>query len=45
VGTAGGDCGSGGKSIAIANGDKLAIEVDSTLDQGNWTFTYTLIYD
>ena len=45
VGTAGGDCGSGGKSIAIANGDKLAVEVASTLDAGFWSFTFSMIYD
>ena len=45
VGTAGGECGSGGKAIAVANGDRLAVKVASTLDQGVWAFTFTLIYD
>ena len=45
VGTMGGDCGTGGKSIAIANGDKLAVQIDSTLDQGFFTYSYTMIYD
>lgn len=45
VGTMGGDCGTGGKSIAIANGDRLAVQIDSTLDQGFFTYTYTMIYD
>ena len=45
VGTDGGDCGSGGKAIAIADGDKIAIRVVSTLDVGFWTYSYTMIYD
>lgn len=45
VGTAGGDCGSGGKTVALLNGDKLAVRVASTLDQGFFTYTYTLTYD
>lgn len=45
VGKDGGDCGSGGKAIAILNGDKLAVRIASTLDQGFWTFTFTMTYD
>lgn len=45
VGTDGGDCGSGGKTVALVNGDKLAVRVASTLDAGFWTFTFTMTYD
>jgi hypothetical protein len=45
VGIGGGDCGSGGKTIAIAPGDKLAVRVSSTLDTGFWTYSYTMFYD
>jgi len=45
VGIGGGDCGSGGKTLALLNGDKLAVRVVSTLDQGFFAYTYTLTYD
>ena len=42
-----GNCGTGGKkSVTINNGDLLAIQVASTLeDEGNVAFSYTLIFD
>jgi hypothetical protein len=45
VGIAGGECGAGGKSITILNGDLLAIRVASTYNEGFWAYTYTLLYD
>ena len=45
VGKDGGDCGSGGKAVALVNGDKLSVRVASTLDTGFWTFTFTMTYD
>ena len=45
VGTDGGDCGSGAKSVNVVNGDRLAVEVDSTLDQGFFAYSYTMLYD
>jgi len=41
VGFAGGNCGSN-DDINVQNGDRLAVEIASTLNQGAWTFTYTL---
>jgi hypothetical protein len=44
VGFAGGGCGSSPQAEAVVtNGDRLAVEVVSTLDQGLWTFTYTVV--
>jgi len=45
VGIAGGDCGSGGKSFAVLNGDQMAVRIVSTYNEGAWTFTYSLLYD
>jgi hypothetical protein len=44
VGTAGGNCGSGA-SVAVASGDDLSVEIASTLNQGFWTFSYSLVFD
>jgi hypothetical protein len=45
VGKAGGECSDLVNTVTLAANSKVAIEIDSTLDQGFWTYTYSLIYD
>ena len=43
VDSEGGNCATGGaKTVAVSTGDRLAVQVVSTLNEGFWTFTYTV---
>jgi len=45
VAVAGGECGSGGKTVTLLNGDRLSVRVVSTLNMGSFAYTYTMTYD